>query len=70
MSINQNKANTQSFFMRLALIQAHKNLGHTKENPSVGCVIVKKNVLISAGTTGINGRPHAEINAMNLSKKN
>jgi len=69
MSISLNKSNTHSFFMRLALIQAHKNLGNTKENPSVGCVIVKKNVLIGAGTTGANGRPHAEINAMNLAKK-
>jgi pyrimidine deaminase RibD-like protein len=28
--------------MRLALMQAEKSLGNTKENPSVGCVIVKK----------------------------
>ena len=69
MSINQNKVYKHSFFMRLALIQAHKNLGNTKENPAVGCVITKKNVLIGVGTTGINGRPHAEKNAMNLSKK-
>ena len=27
--------------MNLALMQASKNLGNTKENPSVGCVIVK-----------------------------
>ena len=50
--------------MRLALAQAHKNLGNTKENPSVGCVITKNNTLISAGCTSISGRPHAEHNAI------
>ena len=33
--------------MRLALMQAYKNLGQTKDNPSVGCVIVKNNSVIS-----------------------
>ena len=32
--------------MNLALKQAQKNLGNTKENPSVGCVIVKNNYMI------------------------
>tara|TARA_Y100001960_G_scaffold286408_1_gene323701 strand:- start:297 stop:1361 length:1065 start_codon:yes stop_codon:yes gene_type:complete len=56
--------------MELALNQAKKNLGNTKTNPSVGCVIVKKNNLISAGCTSSNGRPHAEHNAINFSKTN
>lgn len=56
--------------MNLALLQAYKNLGNTKENPSVGCVITKDNSLISAGNTSINGRPHAEQNAINFSKSN
>ena len=56
--------------MRLALAQAQKNLGNTKENPSVGCVITKNNLLISVGCTSINGRPHAEQNAINLSRTN
>ena len=56
--------------MRLALAQAHKNLGHTKENPSVGCVITINNSVISIGYTSVNGRPHAEQNAINLSKIN
>tara|TARA_Y100000590_G_scaffold436201_1_gene556483 strand:+ start:1183 stop:2244 length:1062 start_codon:yes stop_codon:yes gene_type:complete len=55
--------------MNLALMQAKINLGNTKENPSVGCIIVNKNNVISAGHTGFNGRPHAEINAINSSKK-
>ena len=56
--------------MRLALQQAHRSLGNTKANPAVGCVITKDNHLISAGFTGINGKPHAEHNAINLSKTN
>ena len=56
--------------MRLALQQALKTLGNTKENPSVGCVLVKNNHLISAGATSANGRPHAEQNAITFSKIN
>jgi len=68
MSINQNKTSNRNFFMKLALKQAQRNLGNTRENPSVGCVITKNNNLISAGSTSINGRPHAEVNAINSSK--
>ena len=56
--------------MNLAFEQARKTLGNTKENPSVGCVIVKDNNVISAGFTSINGRPHAEQNAITYSKNN
>ena len=66
MSIKQSKLSKHSFFMNLALMQAHKNLGKTKENPAVGCVIVKNNCIIAAGCTGVNGRPHAERNAINI----
>ena len=54
--------------MRLALMQAQKNLGNTKENPSVGCVITKNNSVVGIGCTSIKGRPHAEHNAINHSK--
>jgi len=70
MSTKQNKYSKHSFFMKLALMQAQRNLGNTKENPSVGCVIVKNGCIISAGYTGINGRPHAEQNAITYSKDN
>jgi len=56
--------------MSLALQQAHKSLGNTGTNPAVGCVIIKNNHVISAGYTSVNGRPHAEYNAINLSKIN
>ena len=70
MSTNQNKNKNHIYFMRLALEQAKKVLGNTKNNPAVGCVITKNNHVISAGHTSINGRPHAEHNAINLSRKN
>ena len=56
-----------SFFSKLAFNIAEINLGRTKSNPSVGCVIVKDGSVISSGVTSVNGRPHAEFNA--LSKK-
>ena len=58
------------YFMGLALMQASKVLGKTKTNPAVGCVIVKNNNVISAASTSINGRPHAESNALKNIKKN
>ena len=51
-------------FLNLAFNLARINLGKTKSNPSVGCVIVKNDKIISIGQTGYNGRPHAEFNAI------
>ena len=68
MNINQNKNNNDAYFMRLALQQAERVLGKTKDNPAVGCVIIKNNHVISAGHTGIKGRPHAEYNTITYSK--
>ena len=68
MSTNQNSNQKHKFFMDLALQQAKINLGNTNKNPSVGCVIVKKNSVISVGSTSFNGRPHAEHNAISDSK--
>ena len=53
------------FFLNLAFQIAEKNLGQTGHNPSVGSIIVKNNTVISSGVTSINGRPHAECNALN-----
>jgi len=70
MFINQNRSKEDKYFMRLALQQAKKNLGNTKTNPSVGCVIVKNGTILSLGATSFNGRPHAECNAIRSSKFN
>jgi len=51
-------------YMRLAINLARARNGLTGNNPAVGCVLVKNNKIISIGQTGINGRPHAEINAL------
>ena len=40
------------------------------KNPSVGCVIVKNDKIISIGQTSYNGRPHAEVNAIKNSFEN
>ena len=34
----------------------------------MGCVIVKNDKIISIGKTGLNGRPHAEFNALSKIK--
>ncbi len=54
-------------YMRIAFNLAMVRKGLTGNNPSVGCVIVKKDKIISIGQTGLNGRPHAETNAINNS---
>ena len=62
MEINQNKS---LLFTKLAFEQAKINLGSTGTNPSVGCVVEKNGSVISSGFTSLNGRPHAEYNALN-----
>ena len=54
-----------NFFSNLAFNLAEIHLGKTNTNPSVGCVVVKNDSVISSGVTSISGRPHAEFNALN-----
>ena len=56
-------------YMSLALTLASTRHGLTGENPSVGCVIVKNDEIISIGQTGFNGRPHAEYSAIKNSNE-
>jgi diaminohydroxyphosphoribosylaminopyrimidine deaminase / 5-amino-6-(5-phosphoribosylamino)uracil reductase len=66
MAIRKNKFNSfNSKFLDLAFEQAKVNLGSTKTNPSVGCIIEKDGSVIASGRTSLNGRPHAERNALN-----
>ena len=70
MSTKKDKfTNKDHYFMNLAFNLARDRSGLTGENPPVGCVIVKNNEVISLGQTGINGRPHAEYNAIKSCKK-
>ena len=57
-------------YMKLALNLARARHGHTGINPSVGCVIVKNDEVISIGQTNYEGRPHAEYNAIKSSNEN
>ena len=54
-------------YMKLAISLARARNGLTGENPSVGCIIVKNDNIISIGQTDFSGRPHAESNAINNS---
>ncbi len=56
--------------MRFAINLAKNQNGLTGTNPSVGCVVVKNNKIISYGVTNFNGRPHAETIALNKCRKN
>ncbi len=56
--------------MNLAFNLARDGHGLTGQNPSVGCIIVKNDEIISIGQTGLNGTPHAEFNAIKACRKN
>ena len=57
-------------FMTIALNLAKARHGLTGKNPSVGCIIVKDDEIISIGQTGYNGSPHAEYDAIKSSSMN
>lgn len=50
--------------MAAALSLAERGVGRTGNNPSVGCVIVKNDIVIGRGWTQSGGRPHAEAMAL------
>ena len=56
--------------MKIAISLAKQRIGLTGSNPSVGCVVVKNKEIISVGQTGLNGTPHAEVDALNKAKGN
>ena len=65
MAKNNNNSNSRDVrYIKLAYEQASINLGSTSTNPSVGCIVVKNDTVISSGYTSIYGRPHAEYNAL------
>jgi diaminohydroxyphosphoribosylaminopyrimidine deaminase/5-amino-6-(5-phosphoribosylamino)uracil reductase len=57
-------------YMELALDLAKAREGHTGTNPSVGCVIVKDDEIISIGQTSLGGKTHAEFNAIKNCNEN
>jgi len=51
-------------FMAAAIRMSRWHLGQTTSNPSVGCLIVKDDVIVGRGVTALSGRPHAEPQAL------
>ncbi len=56
-------------FMQAALSLARRNLGQTWPNPSVGALVVKDGRIIAQGWTARGGRPHAETQALDASRR-
>ena len=65
----QNKMNDHAY-MAEALRLAQQGLYTTRINPRVGCVIVKKGVIIAKGFHAYYGEHHAEIDALNNASDN
>ena len=63
-----NSKSTHNFYMSRCIEVAKKGNGKTYPNPSVGCVIVNKNTIISEAFSGRYGENHAEVNAINKVK--
>ena len=62
---NQKRNKPKLEYLKLAFELAKINIGSTKSNPSVGCVVERNGSVISTGFTSVSGRPHAEYNALN-----
>ncbi len=52
-------------FMRAALAEAKKGVGHVSPNPAVGAVLARNGRIISRGYHRATGLPHAEIECLN-----
>jgi diaminohydroxyphosphoribosylaminopyrimidine deaminase / 5-amino-6-(5-phosphoribosylamino)uracil reductase len=50
--------------MAAALALSERGVGRTGNNPSVGCLIVKDDIVVGRGWTQPGGRPHAEAMAL------
>lgn len=50
--------------MAAALSLAERGVGRTGQNPSVGCIIVKDDMVVGRGWTQAGGRPHTEAMAL------
>lgn len=56
-------------FMQAAIDEAKKAVGFVSPNPAVGCVLVKKGMIIGKGHTQKPGKAHAEIMALRDAKR-
>lgn len=58
------KGNADARYMAAAIALSERGRGRTGDNPNVGCIIVKNNMIIGRGWTQPGGRPHAEAMAL------
>ncbi|MCY4309229.1 MAG: bifunctional diaminohydroxyphosphoribosylaminopyrimidine deaminase/5-amino-6-(5-phosphoribosylamino)uracil reductase RibD [Rhodobacteraceae bacterium] len=66
MSIDLAQPNeTDQKFIRIALGLGKRGQGQTWPNPAVGCILVKDNIIVGRGFTQSQGKPHAEVVALN-----
>jgi len=56
-------------WMRSALREARKGVGHTSPNPAVGALLVDRGRILSRGHHRGAGQPHAEIECLRRWKK-
>ncbi len=59
-----------NFYIKECIELAKKGIGYVSPNPLVGCIIVKSGKIIGKGYHKKFGEVHAEVNAINDSKKN
>jgi len=52
-------------YIKRCIALAQKGLHSARPNPSVGCVVVYKDVILGEGYTSVYGGSHAEVNAIN-----
>ena len=57
-------AESDRFYMRLALELAEKGQGRTSPNPAVGCVVAREGRVVGRGFHPAAGAPHAEVYAL------
>ena len=51
-------------YLRAAIRLARRHEGLTRDNPSVGCLLVRDRRILGRGVTALGGRPHAEVVAL------
>ena len=68
--MKKNTTIDDNYYMRMAISLAGKGIGKTSPNPMVGAVIVKDRKVIGQGYHKKCGDYHAEINAINNTRKN
>ncbi len=62
-------AQSDARYMAAAIALSERGRGRTGDNPNVGCIIVKNDIIVGRGWTQPGGRPHAEAMALDQAGK-